>query len=118
MANDRTQPASAGEASDTWLTVRGIGPGTAAERAGFKPGEMITAINNHPVDFKSHYEMAVTMGRLESGKPAVFTVLRDRHRKEIKLVPTAMPADRYEQWKIRLAMLKSSEDRRTQPPKH
>lgn len=98
---------SSADPSRAWLVVRGVAPGTPAERAGIHPGDLIVELGGQPIAFKNDLEMILAIGRLEPGKPVHLTVVRDRKRQDVELVPRRMTDAHYEQWKADLAALQA-----------
>jgi S1-C subfamily serine protease len=102
-----TMSRSAANPAKAWLVVRGVGPGTPAERAGLRTGDFIVEIAGQPIAFKNDLEMLLSLAKLEPGKPVHFTVVRDRKRQDVELVPRRMSGPQYEGWKADLAALQA-----------
>jgi S1-C subfamily serine protease len=98
---------SSADPSRAWLVVRGIGPGTPAERAGIHAGDLIIEIGGQAIAFKNELDLMLGLSRLEPGKPLHLTVVRDRKRQDVELVPRRMGDPGYEQWKASLAALQT-----------
>jgi S1-C subfamily serine protease len=98
---------SSADPTKAWLVVRGVAPGTPAERAGIHAGDLIVEIGGQPIAFKNDLEMILAIGRLEPGKPVHLTVVRDRKRQDVELIPQRMSDPHYEQWKVNLAALQA-----------
>jgi S1-C subfamily serine protease len=98
---------SSADPSRAWLVVRGLGPGTPAERAGIHAGDLVVEIAGQPITFKNELELLLGLGRLEPGKPVHLTVVRDRKRQDVELVPRRMGDPQYEQWKATIAALQA-----------
>jgi S1-C subfamily serine protease len=116
-AEDEHRPAELGilltlsrsstDPSKAWIVVRGVGPGTPAERAGIRAGDLVVEIEGHAIAFKNELEMILELARLEPGKSVHLTVVRDRKRHDIELIPRRMSGPQYEQWKVNLAALQA-----------
>jgi regulator of sigma E protease len=61
-----------------------VNPGEPADRAGIKPGDVVLAVNNEPITFRSHLRDAIVK---HPGQPITVTVLRNGQRLEIQAVP-------------------------------
>ena len=59
-------------------------PDSAAERAGFQPGDLITAIDGRSVE---RFEQVIRTVQLHPDTPLVFTVLRDGRDVELTAIP-------------------------------
>lgn len=64
--------------------VSGVQPGSAAEKAGMKAGDVITAFNGQPVDDRS--QLPPMVGAMAPGSKATVTVLRDGKKREVPVV--------------------------------
>ena len=62
-------------ANQSGVVIASVAPGSAAERAGLKTGDVITAIDKTPVS--RAYELRNKIGVLRVGDVAELTVLRD-----------------------------------------
>lgn len=98
---------SSTDPTKAWIVVRGIGPGTPAEKAGIRAGDLVVEIGGQPIAFKNELEMILALARLEPGKPVHLTVVRDRKRQDVELIPRRMTGPQYEQWKVNLAALQA-----------
>jgi S1-C subfamily serine protease len=77
-------------------------------------GDLIVEIGGQPIVFKNDLALVLALAKLEPGKPVHFTVVRDRKRQDVELVPRRMSGPQYEQWKADLAALQA----RTAAPSH
>ena len=59
-------------------------PGKAADRAGFKPGDLVVAIDGSPIE---RFEEIVRTVRMFPGVPLVFTVKRDGQTVNLTATP-------------------------------
>ena len=103
---------SATDPTRSWLVVRGVGPGTPAEIGGLKAGDLIVAINDKPITFANDLELLRYLAKLEVGKPATFSVVRERVRQAIEVIPRRMSGPQYEQWKANIAALQARQPRK------
>ncbi|MCZ7640579.1 MAG: PDZ domain-containing protein [Verrucomicrobia bacterium] len=63
---------------------------TPAFRDGFRPGDLILAVNGQPV--RGLGDFARALGRTEPGKPVVFDIVRNQSRQVLTLTgPVAAP---------------------------
>ena len=69
--------------SDGRILVVGVEPGSSAERAGVKPGDIIVEYDGHPVANAEALVRLSTGNRKKGGVP--FTILRDGWRKRIEI---------------------------------
>jgi regulator of sigma E protease len=61
-----------------------VNPGEPADRAGIKPGDVVLAVNNEPITFRSQLRDAIVK---HPGQEITITVLRNGQRLEIQAVP-------------------------------
>jgi regulator of sigma E protease len=64
--------------------VDAVQPGSAAEAAGFHPGDLVLSINGRPIDSFSDMQQIVSTS---AGEMLTFEVERDRKQVELKAVP-------------------------------
>ena len=67
------------------MEISGIMPGGAAEAAGLKKGDIITAIADKPV--KNVQDYMAAMSGLKRGEEVVITIDRDGKTSKVKAVP-------------------------------
>jgi C-terminal processing protease CtpA/Prc len=79
------------------LYVEKVIPGSPAEKAGMKPGDVIHALNGVKHSEKNK-AMKMEWGKLAPGKQATFTIARKGKEKVVQLTPTSMPADVLAKW--------------------
>jgi len=99
-------------APSTWLRVEQVTPGAPAERAGMRPGDVVTELNSQPINFRDEVELLLALAKMEVDKPATMTVLRGQARQTLTVIPTRMSAAQYEQWKVGLTMLQAQRAQR------
>ncbi len=63
-------------------------PGSPAERAGIRAGDVVQSWNDRPVD---HRNLPSLIANAPAGKPAKLTLWRDRAAVDVNLVPEPMP---------------------------
>jgi regulator of sigma E protease len=61
-----------------------VNPGEPAERAGIKPGDVVLAVNNEPITFRSQLRDAIVK---HPGQPITIAVLRNGQRLDVQAVP-------------------------------
>jgi len=69
--------------------VEGIRPGSPAQKAGLKTGDLILSIGNRRVS--AYSEVVDAFFYLIAGESQIFKVLRGVEIKEIKITPEARP---------------------------
>jgi serine protease Do len=73
------------------VAVNDVGPGTPAEKAGLKPGDVILRLRNQPVQGPGSLQSAIEFAPV--GEPVTVTVDRAGERLEISVRPEAQPQD-------------------------
>jgi len=71
------------------VVVNGVSPGSPAEKAGVKRGDIITQLGGQPVRGLGALQSAIEFA--EVGAPLTLTVSRDGEAQEIKVSPEAQP---------------------------
>jgi len=61
-----------------------VNPGEPAERAGIKPGDVVLAVNNEPITFRSQLRDAIVK---HPDQPITIAVLRNGQRLDVQAVP-------------------------------
>ncbi len=79
------------------LYVEKVIPGSPAEKAGLKPGDVIKALNGVEHSEKNK-AMKEEWKNIVPGKQATFTIERDGEEKVVQLMPVTMPADVLAKW--------------------
>jgi regulator of sigma E protease len=70
------------------VTVSTVSPGSAAEQAGVKSGDVILAFNGEPVGYTAYISDHV---RKSNGAPITLKLLRDNHEMELTMRPKLTP---------------------------
>ena len=64
------------------IVAQSVAPNSLAEKAGFQPGDVLTAINGKR--FQSAVEAVDTLSRLPVGEEAKFSILRAKKRRNFE----------------------------------
>ncbi|HYI12164.1 MAG TPA: PDZ domain-containing protein [Thermoanaerobaculia bacterium] len=89
------------KASDAtgWLYVRGVAPGSPAERASLKVQDLVTSIDGKPIAFSSDADVLLLLAEVRPGQKVRLTTLRNQQKREVTLTAAAMTDAIYARWK-------------------
>lgn len=85
-------------ATEHWIYVRRIAPGSPAAAAGIEPQDVITHIDGKPVAFKNDLDAVNFFKSIRVGQKVVFTVLHNQQKKRITLTAAPPPDGSAERW--------------------
>ena len=83
---------------DRILHVAFTFPASPAERAGMRPGDLVTTIAGQPVGFGDDLEFLLFLSELKIGRSLPVDIVRDGRHLSLVIVVAAMPEDRREAW--------------------
>ena len=98
-----------------WMTVRITAPGSPAERAGLKPGDLITAIAGQPLTFKTDLDVLQRLAAFRPSERLKLTILRDRKTRQVQVIGVPMSDRQYDQWKANMDLARDSTGIRRPP---
>ena len=97
----------------SYLTVQYLAPGSPADHAGLRLGDLIIAIDGKQLQMRDGLDVVLELAKAKVGEPLTLSIIRERKRITSQIFPEWMPDPQYEQWKTNLAMLRA---RRAQRP--
>lgn len=84
------------------LNVQKVAPRGPAERAGLAPGDIITTINDRPVDFGDDLDLLLYLGSKKPGDRLTLKVIREGASRTVEVKLGTMPAASHAAWKQNL----------------
>lgn len=91
--------ASKGGAAFTWLFVQKVTRGGPAESAGLRPGDMIVAIQGHPLRFRTDTEILSQLSKIHPAEHLDIEVVRGSAKRSVRIVAAEMDDDQFAAWK-------------------
>ena len=93
------------EGGEGRVEIRRITPGGPAEKAGIRPGDVVTAVNGLEFRFEGEWDWMRSLGWAEAGVPIDFSLRRDGKPLVLALTPGAASAEHQRRFAEHLAKL-------------
>ncbi len=87
-----------GKVIRSWFVVRHVLPGSPAERAGLRVGDLITAIDGRALRYASDADAIAAMSRVKPQQRLRFAISRLDQRLVVTLVAAPMPDAAWQRW--------------------
>jgi len=85
-------------AEDGTLTILKVVPGSPAEEAGIRPGDVLYALYGIPINTENEDKLKQAKKEWKPGQSVEYTIKRDGMDHQVKLTLAPMPADVLAQW--------------------
>jgi len=94
-----------------WLYVRGVAPGSPAERAGLRAQDLIVALDGKPFHQTRYSEVLGLFAGIEPGQRRLFTVKRGTTTLDIPITAAPTTPEQLERWRANYLLAKDLEER-------
>jgi S1-C subfamily serine protease len=80
------------------MKIQKVTAGSPAERAGLRPGDVVTMVQDGPVDFGDDLDFLLFLQQRKPGERLTFGVLRDGRVVRVPIVLAVMPDEARPKW--------------------
>jgi S1-C subfamily serine protease len=99
-----------------WLYVHRIAPGSPAEKADLRLGDLITALDGKPFRFENDLELLDVLKTIRADKKILLTVQRGQRQLSLEITPAPMTTEMSLLWQRNYQMAKERAKRTPKNP--